>query len=136
MFFSPSKCNNQTEFATAFHNFAKGFNELGLNDTEIGLFSALVLLTASRPGVTEHKQISRTREHISEAIRVQVVQTRSGSTTSLQLMPAIEEKIPELKALGARHCSHLHWLRNNWTLMRLPPLFAEIFDIPKCDDDE
>lgn len=126
----------QNEFANAFHNFANGLNEYGLSDAEIGLFSALVLLSATRAGVTEPKQILRTRERIAEALRVQIVQTRSGSTASLQLMPALESKISELKALGVHHSSHLNWLRNNWTLLRLPPLFVEIFDIPKCDDDE
>lgn len=126
----------QTEFTTAFQHFANGLNDYGLNDTEIGLFSAMVLLTATRLGITEQKQISRTRERIAEALRVQIVQSRPGSTASLQLMPALEAKITELKALGAHHCSHLNWLRNNWTVMRLPPLFAEIFDIPKCDDEE
>lgn len=126
----------QTEFAAAFQHFANGLNEYGLNDTEIGLFSAMVLLTATRRGITEQKQISRTRERIAEALRVQIVQARSGSTASLQLMPALEAKIMELKALGAYHCKHLNWLRNNWTVIRLPPLFAEIFDIPKCDDEE
>lgn len=125
----------QNEFANAFHNFANGLNEYGLSDAEIGLFSALVLLTATRPGITEPKQILRTRERIGEALRVQIVQTRSGSSASMQLMPALEAKITELKTLGVHHTSHLNWLRNNWTLLRLPPLFAEIFDIPKVDDE-
>lgn len=50
-------------------------------------------------------------------------------------MPALEAKIPEIRELGAKHFSHLDWLRQNWTLMRLPPLFAEIFDIPKIEED-
>lgn len=40
-----------------------------------------------------------------------------------------------ISGLGARHCTHLDWLRTNWTNIRLPPLFAEIFDIPKSEDD-
>lgn len=95
----------------------------------------MVLLASDRSGITEHKIISRTRERIAEALRVQIVRSRPGSTNSLQLMPALEAKILELRALGAKHCSHLDWLRNNWTKLRLPPLFAEIFDIPKTDDD-
>lgn len=128
----------QNEFANAFQNFANGLNEYGLSDTEIGLFAALVLLTATRSGVTEPKQILRTRERIAEALRVQIVQTRSAA--ALQLMPALEAKISELKTLGVHHSTHLNWLRGNWTLLQgLPPLFAELFDIPdiqKCDDDE
>ena len=94
-----------------------------------------MLLAAAPPGITEHKQITRTRERVAEGLRVQIVRSRPGSTTSLQLMPALEAKIPELRALGAKHCSHLDWLRANWTNIKLPPLFAEIFDIPKSEDD-
>lgn len=126
----------QNDFVTAFSNFSNGLNSYSLSDTEIGLFSALVLLTSNRPGITEHKQISKTRERIAEALRVQIVRSRPGSTQAMQLMPALEAKIPELRALGTRHCTHLNWLRTNWTLVRLPPLFAEIFDIPKCEDDD
>lgn len=44
-------------------------------------------------------------------------------------------KLPELRNLGARHTAHLDWFRMNWTKLTLPPLFAEIFDIPKSEDD-
>lgn len=125
----------QNDFVTAFLSFAEGLNGYSLSDTELGLFSALVLLTSQRPGISEHKQIARTRERIAEALRVQIVRSRPGSTVSLQLMPALEAKIPELRALGARHCTHLDWLRTNWTNVKLPPLFAEIFDIPKSEED-
>ncbi|KAG4072857.1 hypothetical protein HA402_002600 [Bradysia odoriphaga] len=124
-----------SEFVTAFQSFTAGLKGFSLSDTEVGLFSALVLLTSQRSGISEHKQISRIREKIAEALRVQIVRSRPGSTVSLQLMPALEAKIPELRGLGARHCTHLDWLRTNWTHIRLPPLFAEIFDIPKSDDD-
>lgn len=106
-----------------------------MTDTEIGLFSAMVLLASDRSGICEHKVIARTRERIAEALRVQIVRSRPGSTQALQLMPALEAKIHELRSLGAKHFSHLDWLRMNWTKLRLPPLFAEIFDIPKTEDD-
>lgn len=87
----------QSEFVSAFQSFSTSVKGFGLSDTEIGLFSALVLLTSQRPGITEHKQISRIREKIAEALRVQIVRSRPGSTASLQLMPALEAKIPELR---------------------------------------
>lgn len=123
------------DFVISLLNFSNTLNGYNLSDTEIGLFSAMVLLASDRPGITELKVIARTRERIAEALRVQIVRSRPGSTTALQLMPALEAKIPELRALGAKHCSHLDWLRTNWTKLRLPPLFAEIFDIPKTEDD-
>lgn len=48
---------------------------------------------------------------------------------------SILAKLPELKALGAKHALMLDWFRLNWDKLRLPPLFAEIFDIPKCEED-
>lgn len=44
-------------------------------------------------------------------------------------------KLPELRTIGARHVSYLEWFRLNWHMLKLPPLFAEIFDIPKCEED-
>ncbi|XP_036336232.1 ecdysone-induced protein 78C [Rhagoletis pomonella] len=123
------------DFVISLVNFANTLNSYGLSDTEIGLFSAMVLLASDRSGLAEPKVISRSRERVSEALRVQLVRSRAGSTQALQLMPALEAKIPELRSLGAKHFSHLDWLRMNWTKLRLPPLFAEIFDIPKTEDD-
>lgn len=40
-------------------------------------------------------------------------------------------KINELRGLGSSHSMHLQWFRSNWSRLKLPPLFAEIFDIPK-----
>lgn len=54
----------------------------------------------------------------------------------LPLRLGLEAKVAELEVLGTQYFSHLNWLRNNWAHVRLPPLFVEIFDIPKRDDDE
>ncbi|XP_017138790.1 ecdysone-induced protein 78C isoform X2 [Drosophila miranda] len=124
-----------TDFVNALLNFANTLNAYGLSDTEIGLFSAMVLLASDRTGLSEPKVIGRARELVAEALRVQILRSRAGSPQALQLMPALEAKIPELRSLGAKHFSHLDWLRMNWTKLRLPPLFAEIFDIPKADDE-
>ncbi|XP_017861834.1 PREDICTED: ecdysone-induced protein 78C isoform X1 [Drosophila arizonae] len=124
-----------SDFVNALLNFANTLNAYGLSDTEIGLFSAMVLLASDRAGLSEPKVIARARELVAEALRVQILRSRAGSTQALQLMPALEAKIPELRSLGAKHFSHLDWLRMNWTKLRLPPLFAEIFDIPKADDE-
>lgn len=44
-------------------------------------------------------------------------------------------KLLELRNLGLKHNNHLEWFRENWKKLALPPLFAEIFDIPKSEDD-
>lgn len=44
----------QVDMASAMFSFAYGFNSLNLNDTEIGLFSAIVLLTAGKSVVIQY----------------------------------------------------------------------------------
>ncbi|XP_021697913.1 ecdysone-induced protein 78C isoform X2 [Aedes aegypti] len=122
------------DYANALFSFTSGLNNCCLSDTEIGLYSALILMT-DRPGLTETKMVLKTRECIAEALRVQITRTRSNGVSALQIMPALEAKIHELRTLGEKHFAHLEWFRQNWSSIRLPPLFAEIFDIPKCEED-
>ncbi|XP_030765679.1 ecdysone-induced protein 78C isoform X3 [Sitophilus oryzae] len=121
-----------SEFTTSVIHFANSFNALGLNDTEVGLFSAAVLLTADRPGVTDVKTIEQHQDKLIEALKVQVNRTHA---TEPQVLSNLLLKLPELRNLGTKHNAHLDWFRANWRKLALPPLFAEIFDIPKSEDD-
>ncbi len=124
------------DFVNALCSFTNGLNACNLNDTEIGLYSALILLAADRPGITEQKLILKTRERITEALRVQITRSRPNTANALQIMPVLEAKILELRTLGLRHFNHLDWFRINWQYSsKLPPLFVEIFDIPKSEED-
>jgi len=62
----------QPEFVSSLFQFASSLNTLGLNDTELGLFSAIVLLTADRPGVTDLKTIEHHQDRLIDALKVQV----------------------------------------------------------------
>ncbi|EEB13323.1 Nuclear hormone receptor E75, putative [Pediculus humanus corporis] len=120
------------EFVSSLFHFAASFNALALNDTELGLFSAVVLLSADRPGVADIKVIEQHQDRLIEALKVQVGRNHASDP---QLFSSLLMKLPELRNLGAKHSAHLDWFRINWQLLRLPPLFAEIFDIPKCEED-
>lgn len=120
------------EFVSALFNFVVTFNNMQLNDTEIGLFSALVLLTSERSGIYDHKAIEQSQEKLMEALKLQAGRNHPSE---LHLFPNLMMKLPELRALGAKHLDHLQWFRLNWSRLKLPPLYAEIFDIPKSEDD-
>ncbi|CAG9839296.1 unnamed protein product [Diabrotica balteata] len=120
------------DFTSSVIHFAASFNALALNDTEVGLFSAVVLLTADRPGITDVKTIEQHQDKLIEALKVQVGRNHASEP---QIFSNLLIKLPELKNLGAKHTAHLDWFRMNWTKLTLPPLFAEIFDIPKTEDD-
>jgi len=120
------------EFVTSLFHFASSFNSMSLDDTEVGLFAAVVLLSADRPGVTDVKAVEHFQDQLVEALKVQLGRNHTGDA---QIMSNILVKLPELRNLGAKHSMHLEWFRTNWDKLRLPPLFAEIFDIPKCEED-
>ncbi|CAH1371735.1 hypothetical protein MTP99_013194 [Tenebrio molitor] len=120
------------DFISSVLHFASTFNALSLNDTEVGLFSAVVLLTADRNGITDVKSIEHHQDKLIEALKVQVGRNHANEP---QLFSSLLIKLPELRNLGAKHSAHLDWFRMNWTKLTLPPLFAEIFDIPKSEDD-
>lgn len=105
----------------------------------MGLFSGAVLL-GERPGLNDVKTVQRLQDRLLEALKVQALRnhTVSGEATSAggcSGVSSVSQRIPELRTLGARHANLLDWFRRNWTKLKLPPLFAEIFDIPKCEED-
>ena len=58
---------------TNIFQFASSFNSLALNDTELGLFCAVVLLTPERNGVTDIKSVQHHQDRLLEALKVQVM---------------------------------------------------------------
>ena len=119
--------------------FTSALNAHQLSDAELGLFSGAVLLS-ERPGLNDVKAIQRLQDRLLEALRIQAGRSLSsvGDPTSPGISPGVigvAQRIPELQALGSRHANLLDWFRRNWTKLKLPPLFAEIFDIPKCEED-
>ena len=67
-----------------------------------------------------------------EALKLQVGRNHPSD---LHIYPTLMANISELRSLGTKHADHLQWFRANWTRLKLPPLFAEIFDIPKSEDE-
>lgn len=130
------------------------FNSLQLNDTEIGIFAAIVLLQSGeyfgngsgdhsdsissvteRPGIYDVKTIDRSQKRLLEALKLQIARNHPSES---QTFTNAVMNIPELRNLGLKHAEHLQWFRSNWTRVKLPPLFAEIFDIPngpKVEDE-
>ncbi|GLG93038.1 hypothetical protein R5R35_004385 [Gryllus longicercus] len=120
------------EFVASLFHFCRSLSMLALGDTETALFSATVLLCADRPGLTDSKTIERHHDHLVETLKLQV--SRLGAEPGLA-NALLLGKLPELRGLGVKHLEQLDWFRLHWAQLRLPPLFAEIFDIPKCEED-
>lgn len=120
------------ELSAAMFDFAQNFSQLRLNDTEMGLFTGVVLATADRQGLTNVKGVELIQDKLIEALKLQISRNHS---TEPHMFANILMKLPELRMLGSKHGDQLAWYRINWNQLRLPPLFAEIYDIPKSEED-
>ncbi|KRZ18679.1 Nuclear hormone receptor E75 [Trichinella zimbabwensis] len=119
-----------TDLVTAIFQFAVGFNNMHLNDGEIGLFSAVVLLSADRVGLADPKAVEKQQEKLIEALKLQLTRNHSSDP---QALSSLILKLSELRSLTARHNDVLMWYRANYRRLKLPPLFSEIYDIPRED---
>ena len=64
--------NLQADFIQSVMNLTEGLNQLSLNDSEMALFSAAVLLSPDRPVINDPKTIGQHQERITDALRLQV----------------------------------------------------------------
>lgn len=76
--------------------------------------------------------MEKIQDKLIEALKLQISRNHS---TEPHLFANILMKLPELRMLGSKHADELQWIRQHWIKLRLPPLFAEIYDIPKCEDE-
>lgn len=91
-----------------------------------------IIAKTERAGIYDTKAIDHNQEKLMEALKLQVNRNHPSEP---HVFPTLMMKIPELRSLGTKHVEHLQWFRGNWTRLKLPPLFAEIFDIPKSDEE-
>ncbi|KAL5007850.1 hypothetical protein ScPMuIL_016656 [Solemya velum] len=120
------------EFINSMFDLSSSFNQLNLNDTEIGLFTAIVLTTPDRHGLLDPKSVEKIQDKLIEALKLQIARNH---VTEENLFGTTIVKLPQLRSIGAQHNELLDWYRSQWQKVRLPPLFSEIYDIPKHDDD-
>ena len=74
------------------------------------------------------KAVETIQDKLIEALKLQL--TRNHSTEENLFGTAIV-KLSELRALGSHHNELLQYYRANWHRSKTPPLFSEIYDIPK-----
>ena len=96
-------------------------------------FANLVSACVSdRQALSDPQGVERIQDRLIEALRLQVSRNHS---TEENLFATIIMKLPELRTLGSQHNEMLRWYRARWQRVELPPLFAEIYDIPKSMED-
>ena len=85
-----------------------------------------------RVGLSETKAVEAIQDSLIEALKLQLSRNHSMETT---LFAGLLTKLPELRTIGAKHNELIDWFRQHWLQLKLPPLYAEIYDIPKLESE-
>jgi len=92
-------------------------------DSDVALLAGACLLSPQRQALTHHTIVVLTHS-----------QNQLVDSLNKTGVPSI---LNDLRRIGNYHSDILDWYRQRWNqLLSLPPLYAEIFDIPRSVEDE
>lgn len=120
------------ELVETLFSFCENFAQLSLNDTEIGLVTSIILSTSDRPNLTDIAAVQVLRNKLVEALQLQLSRNHPLEPDLLARMLA---QLPSLRQLSTDHSEQLDWFRCRWHLFQVPALFAEMYNVPRLDDE-
>ncbi|XP_064330795.1 nuclear receptor ROR-gamma [Phalacrocorax carbo] len=112
------------ELIASIFDFAQSLCALHFSESEVALFSALVLINANRPWLQEQAKVARLQGHLEVAFRLLLRRThREGLLARLppqgRLRALCSQHVEQLQAFRRLHPGVLH--------AAFPPLYRELF---------
>ncbi|XP_073950095.1 ecdysone-induced protein 78C-like isoform X3 [Choristoneura fumiferana] len=127
-------------FAAAALRYVRDVTAAALSEEELALFTGALLLSPQRAGLSEPARVAALHRALYEAFQNSVITAASTGTgaggTAPARLAAMAAATRDVQTLGRRHLELLAWCRDHWPRLVLPALFAEIFDIPKGEEDD
>uniref|UniRef100_A0A2H1VAM1 SFRICE_024111 n=1 Tax=Spodoptera frugiperda TaxID=7108 RepID=A0A2H1VAM1_SPOFR len=125
-------------FATAMLTYIWNIQRLCMTEEEMAVYTGTLLLCPQRAGLSAADRIQGLQNAMNDALQ-NIQAATHGGPEAVALSQARYEAFAaarnEVRQLGFRHNVLLAWPREHWQRLLLPPLFSEIFDIPKRDED-
>ncbi|XP_056380234.1 peroxisome proliferator-activated receptor gamma isoform X4 [Hyla sarda] len=112
------------EFMEPKFEFAIRFNALELDDSDLSIFIAVIILSGDRPGLLNVKPIEDIQDTLLQALELQLKLNHPDST---QLFAKLLQKMTDLRQVVTEHVQYLQLLRKTETEMSLHPLLQEIY---------
>ncbi|XP_051631433.1 LOW QUALITY PROTEIN: nuclear receptor ROR-gamma-like [Manacus candei] len=112
------------ELVGSIFDFAQSLCALRFSESEVALFSALVLVNASRPWLQDRPRVARLQRHLDVAFRLLLRRTRREGLLDRLPPPG------RLRALCSQHLEQLQAFRRlhpGGVSAAFPPLYRELF---------
>uniref|UniRef100_A0A674PLM5 Peroxisome proliferator-activated receptor gamma n=1 Tax=Takifugu rubripes TaxID=31033 RepID=A0A674PLM5_TAKRU len=103
--------------------FSVKFNTLELDDNDMALFLAVIILSGDRPGLLNVKPIERLQETVLHSLELQL---KISHPDSLQLFAKLLQKMTDLRQIVTDHVHFIQLLKKREVDMCLHPLLQEI----------
>ncbi|KAI3369938.1 hypothetical protein L3Q82_024743 [Scortum barcoo] len=103
--------------------FSVKFNMLELDDSDMALFLAVIILSGDRPGLLNVKPIEQLQETVLHSLELQL---KLNHPDSLQLFAKVLQKMTDLRQIVTDHVHLIQLLKKTELDMCLHPLLQEI----------
>ncbi|XP_066452578.1 peroxisome proliferator-activated receptor gamma isoform X2 [Eleutherodactylus coqui] len=112
------------EFMESKFEFAVRFNALELDDSDLAIFIAVIILCGDRPGLVNVKPIEDIQDTLLQALELQLKMNHPDSS---QLFAKLLQKMTDLRQVVTEHVQYLQLIRKTEVDMDLHPLLQEIY---------
>ncbi|XP_076617178.1 peroxisome proliferator-activated receptor gamma [Chaetodon auriga] len=103
--------------------FSVKFNTLELDDSDMALFLAVIILSGDRPGLLNVKPIEQLQETVLHSLELQL---KLNHPDSLHLFAKLLQKMTDLRQIVTNHVNFMQLLKKSEMDMCLHPLLQEI----------
>ncbi|XP_068929618.1 peroxisome proliferator-activated receptor delta isoform X2 [Petaurus breviceps papuanus] len=104
--------------------FAVKFNALELDDSDLALFIAAIILCGDRPGLMNVKRVEEIQDSILRALEFHL---QANHPDAQYLFPKLLQKMADLRQLVTEHAQMMQKLKKTETETPLHPLLQEIY---------
>ncbi|CAL8277538.1 unnamed protein product [Boreogadus saida] len=104
--------------------FALKFNALELDDSDLALFVAAIILCGDRPGLINVKQVEQSQDRILQALDLHL---QTNHSDSLYLFPKLLQKMADLRQLVTENVQLVQKIKKTESETSLHPLLQEIY---------
>uniref|UniRef100_A0A3B4DGY4 Peroxisome proliferator-activated receptor gamma n=2 Tax=Pygocentrus nattereri TaxID=42514 RepID=A0A3B4DGY4_PYGNA len=103
--------------------FSVKFNMLELDDSDMALFLAVIILSGDRPGLLNVKPIEELQENVLHSMELHL---KASHPDSLHLFAKVLQKMTDLRQLVAHHVQLMQLMKESEIDLYLHPLLQEI----------
>uniref|UniRef100_A0A668RDM4 Uncharacterized protein n=1 Tax=Oreochromis aureus TaxID=47969 RepID=A0A668RDM4_OREAU len=104
--------------------FAVKFNALELDDSDLALFVAAIILCGDRPGLMNVKQVEQSQDNILQALDLHL---QANHSDSAYLFPKLLQKMADLRQLVTENAQLVQKIKKTESETSLHPLLQEIY---------